>query len=91
VVLPQSLLEPQRLHLFGDLLVALSAQVGIELHMVVHLRVLLSFYPEPDMVTLVALLSREEGEGFPTCSGNFSRDIFPSLSNRARDLGFPYA
>ena len=31
------------------------------------------------MVTLVVPLSREVGEGFLTCSGNYSRDIFPSL------------
>jgi hypothetical protein len=31
------------------------------------------------MVTLVALLSWEVGDGFLTCSGNYSRDIFPSL------------
>jgi hypothetical protein len=31
------------------------------------------------MVTLVAPISRGVGDGFLTCSGNFSREIFPSL------------
>jgi hypothetical protein len=41
VVLAQPLLEPQRLHLFEDLLVALPDQVGIGLDVVVYLRVFL--------------------------------------------------
>ena len=37
---------------------------------------LLSEGLELGKVTLVALLSWEVGDGFLTCSGNFSRDIF---------------
>jgi hypothetical protein len=39
---------------------------------------LLSEVLERDVVTLVALLSREVRDGFLTCWGNFSRDIFPT-------------
>jgi hypothetical protein len=39
-------------------------------------------------VTLVALLSREVGNGFLTCSGNLSQDIFPSLSIEQKDRDF---
>jgi hypothetical protein len=35
--------------------------------------------PLPDMLTVVAPLSREEGDGFLTSLGNFPREIFPSL------------
>jgi hypothetical protein len=34
------------------------------------------------MLTVMAPLSWEVGEGFLTCSGNFSRDIFPGLRDR---------
>jgi len=38
---------------------------------------------EPGKVTLVAPLSWEVGDGFLSCSGNFSRDIFARFSIRA--------
>jgi hypothetical protein len=41
------------------------------------------------MVTLVALLSQEVGDGFLTSLGNFSRDIFPSVSDRPEGSRFP--
>ena len=45
---------------------------------------------KPDKVTLVALLSREVGDGFLTCSGNFSWDISPSLRDLTEGSTFPY-
>jgi len=48
-----------------------------------------SSFPEPDLLTLVAPLSREEGDGFLTCSGNFSQEIFTTLSDRAERWGLP--
>jgi len=50
---------------------------------------LLSEILEPGKATLVALLSREVGDGFLTCSGNFSRDISPGLSNRVERSRLP--
>jgi hypothetical protein len=32
-----------------------------------------------NMLTLVGLLSREVGDGFLTCSGNFSHEVVPRL------------
>src|SRR5215211_2925408 len=50
---------------------------------VLHSMDLLCEVLEPGKVTLVVPLSWEVGDGFLTCSGNFSRDIFPTLRNRA--------